>query len=463
MADPPGWTTGGSDRHTGPPRRDLVVVGLIGLLAVVVVVGGILTLVRDTPPFDDVPVARSEAPSPTPGDSTSTPTPSPLLTPTPTPTTTPIGEPVQLTGLARQVSAIRELPLRRKLRSRLLSEEVLADKISDLAFSEQNPKEVADTERLLVALRLAEPGFDLGGILEDLYREQVLGVYVPEERTLYVRRRGASSPAQQTTTAHEIVHALQDQSFNLAKLQARYEKQADAATAVLALVEGDAVLTQQLWAQEHLSAQEQQQAALDNGGGGEALARAPRYLRDSLFFPYVRGAYFVGDLYREGGFDAVDEALRNPPTSTEQILHPEKFRDRDEPVEVHVQGRPGDGWKKGAIYAFGEFDVRALFGELGSGTAYDVGEGWDGGEVRSWSDGRDTAVGSVLVFDSDEDAEEACEALPAWYAEVAGGREAGDGMYAGDRDHLAVRCGADRVFFGLAPTPQTARRLTAAP
>jgi hypothetical protein len=330
-----------------------------------------------------------------------------------------------------------------------------------LAFSEQDPQEIDDNERLLVALRLAPPDVDLGAILEDLYREQVLGVYVPEERTLYVRREGKASPAQRMTTAHEITHALQDQAFDLVKLQAKYEDDADASTAVLALIEGDAVLTQQLWAQEHLSPDEQQQAMTDSGGGGQALARAPAYIRAGLFFPYVRGGFFVAELHNNGGFAAVDEAFRDPPTTTEQILHPERYLDRDEPVEVRVTARPGKGWSPATTYAFGEFDVRELFTELGQQVAADAGEGWDGGEIRS--KGSDTAVGAVLAFDTPDDAAEVCDAVPQWYAEVAGGAETDGGLYAGDRDHLSVRCAPDTVRFGLAPTPQTARRMSASP
>lgn len=374
-----------------------------------------------------------------------------------------IGQPADLGGLPEEVAQIREIPLRRRLNSRLVSEGALADKVSELAFAEQDPEEVDDNEQLLVALRLAPEDFDLGSILEDLYREQVLGLYVPEEDTLYVRRRGKGSPGQQATTAHEITHALQDQQFDMVKLQKRHEDDADASLAVLSLIEGDAVLTQQLWAQTHLTSDEQQQAAMEGSGGGSALDRAPEYLRASLFFPYARGGFFVADLYRTGGYDAVNEAFRNPPTTTEQILHPDRYREGDERVEVSVGTKPGAGWKRATKYAFGEFDLREFFGALGEGRATAAGEGWDGGEIRSWSNGEDTAVGTVLAFDTPDDATEVCDALPEWYAEVAGGRQVDDGLYAGDRDHLAVACTATQVRFGLAPSPQTARRLAPSP
>ena len=374
-----------------------------------------------------------------------------------------IGRPTDLSELAQQVAQIRELDLRRRLRSRLVEPEELANKISALAFSDLNPKEVENDERLLVALRLAPEGFDLAQMTEDLYREQVLGVYVPEERTLYVGRRGEASPAQQTTTAHEITHALQDQTFDMVRLQKKYKDDADASLAVLSLIEGDAVLTQQLWAQEYLTTEQQQQAAMEGAGGGDALARVPDYLRAGLFFPYSRGSFFVADLYSSGGYDAVDAAFRDPPTTTEQILHPERYRERDEAVKVRVGNKPGAGWKHATTYAFGEFDLRELFGVLGSGTASVAGEGWDGGEVRSWSKGAATSVGAVLVFDTAADATEVCDAVPQWYAEVAGGREIGDGIYAGDGDHLAYECGGTQVRFGLAPARETARRLSAAP
>ena len=63
------------------------------------------------------------------------------------------------------------------------------------------------------------------------------------------------------------------------------------------------------------------------------------------------------------------------------------------------------------------------------------------------------------MFDSQADADEACAAVPDWYATVAAGAGTGNGAMKGDRDYLAYRCDGDAVFFALAPTGQTARDL----
>lgn len=436
-------------------------------LAVFAVAGGTIAFlwrsIQGVPEPQATDVAEAEPSDPEPAGEPSEPR-KPKRTPLkPRKPPKPIGQPIDLTDLAEQVSQVRALELRRDdLDSRLVSEEALADKISAIAFEEQDPGEVADTERLLIALRLATPDVQLASILEDLYREQILGLYVPEEHTLYVRSRGGGSPAERMTIAHEITHALQDQTFDLVNLQAEYEHDDDASLALLSLIEGDAILTQQLWAQRHLSADEMQDAAAD-AGSGDALARAPDYLRESLFFPYSTGGLFVAQLYREGGFDAVDAAFLDPPTSTEQIMFPDRYRDDDEPVKVTVEVRPGDGWRKAASYEFGAFDLDQLLQPLGDSTASEAADGWSGGAVRSWTRGNRTAVAAVLRFDSDDDAAQACAALPRWYVEVASGINIGDGTYQGDRDHFAFRCIGDGVHFALASRPETARKLTSAP
>lgn len=445
---------------TGPPRSHLLIVGLIALGTVILVAGIATLLLRSAASLGR---AQGELPPVVDGGTDEAKVPAPRVQRDRARRRDAPGQRIRIDRLARQVARIRGLPLREPLRSRALSSRALADKISDLAFSEADPEQVEADERLLVALRLAEPDFDLAAVSEQLYREQVLGVYVPEEGRLYVRKRGRASPAQQTTTAHEITHALQDQSFDIDRLQKRYEDRADSALAVLSLVEGDATLTQQLWAQEHLSAEELEEAFGDNSAGGSALDDAPSYLRASLFFPYAKGGAFVAALYREGGTQAIDAAFQDPPLTSEQILHPERYTERDDPVTVKVRTTPGRGWQRSARYQFGEFDVRELLRPLGADTAEAAAAGWDGGDIRSWTKGAGTAVAAVMAFDTQSDADEVCAALPDWYARVADGRSTGDQTLRGDRDAFAFRCNGDSVSFGLAPAPQTAWKLAGPP
>jgi hypothetical protein len=425
----------------------------------VLLVAGAAALVRTggDPPSDPVTTAVTPPPSP---DPTATPTATP--TPTPTPTRTPPATPVPgIDELLAQVSAIRGLEATRPLQSGAVSERELADIFSEIAFEELDPLEIEADERLLVALRLVPAGTDLLAVVEALYREQVVGLYVPRDEILYVRSAGGDlSPFERYTAVHEVVHALQDQRFGLEELRDLPDEHSDEALALLALIEGDAVLTQQLWSFAHQSDDDRGRLRAESLGiGGEALARSPRYIREALTFPYREGATFVQALYERGGFAAVDDAFAEPPSSTAQIYHPQRYFDGLAPVAVALPDTPGGGWEGPRTYSFGEFDLRELMAPLGSQTATTVGTGWAGGEVRAWQRDAATAVAVGFAFDTQQDADEACEAMPRWFSAVADATHTEPGLMSGDGDWMAWTCTALEVRFAVAPDGRLAQEL----
>jgi hypothetical protein len=119
--------------------------------------------------------------------------------------------------------------------------------------------------------------------------------------------------------------------------------------AVQALIEGDASLTEQFWLFENATDQDrkdiQQFAATYQS---PVYDSAPEYLKKDFLFPYREGQEFVQTLYDQDGFRSVDGAYQNPPVSTEQILHPEKYPD-DTPAEVNIpdlKALLGEGWRE---------------------------------------------------------------------------------------------------------------------
>jgi hypothetical protein len=66
------------------------------------------------------------------------------------------------------------------------------------------------------------------------------------------------------------------------------------------------------------------------------LAKAPLYIQESLLFPYTAGIRFQHKLYVELGQAAFPEVFRNPPVSSQQILHPELYRKGVKPTEPEV-------------------------------------------------------------------------------------------------------------------------------
>jgi hypothetical protein len=100
-------------------------------------------------------------------------------------------------------------------------------------------------------------------------------------------------------------------------------------------------------------------------------------LSETMIFPYLRGLVFCASLTNEGGWQALDEAYRNPPLSTEQVLHPEKFHTKpDLPTNVDL-GRlePGPGWTEVGRNVVGEMQLGVMLRRNGGKGA---AAGWDG-------------------------------------------------------------------------------------
>lgn len=138
------------------------------------------------------------------------------------------------------------------------------------------------------------------------------GYYSPKEKTLYLYDDLAGN-YQKGVLIHEMVHALQDQHFNLTKLKAELHRDkygSDADLALAALIEGDATLTM-----IEVLKKDQPKVA----GMLEAPLVKARNLHNA--FLYAQGARYVQALKEKGGWKSVDAAYRFPPRTTASILH----------------------------------------------------------------------------------------------------------------------------------------------
>jgi hypothetical protein len=140
-------------------------------------------------------------------------------------------------------------------------------------------------------------------------------------------------------------------------------------------------------------------------GGGKTLKSAPSIISETMTFPYLRGMVFCARLANEGGWKAVDEAYKNPPVSTEQILHPEKFRAKpDFPMLIDLgELRPGPPWKEVGRNVLGELQTQVMLGRQGASAA----AGWDGDRYAVF-EGSSGKLGLVWfsTWDTEDDARE---------------------------------------------------------
>jgi hypothetical protein len=166
------------------------------------------------------------------------------------------------------------------------------------------------------------------------------------------------------------------------------------------LIEGDAIMLQSLWAQSNLRQTDLAQLARNLAGSDDSLARVPLVVRTELLFPYIDGFNFVRQAYRQAGnnYAALDDLFKNPPESTAQLLHPEKYRNRVHPVDVYladIAARLGPDWRKVGSGVLGELDTRVVLEQWGTdrGEAARTASGWSG---DAWqvveNDGRSAIV-----------------------------------------------------------------------
>ena len=208
-----------------------------------------------------------------------------------------------------------------------------------------------------------------------LLTEQVAGYYDPATKVLYVVGAEGTGPGAVTpemitiTITHELVHALQDQYFPLDSLEKEHGDN-DRTSAVQAVIEGEAVFEQMsamLGGNNFAMAlpggwERVRQMIRDAQGTMPVFATAPMFIQESLLFPYLSGAEFVRHFKekRPGQMP-----FRPPPTSTKQVMHPDRFLDSlDVPTRVLFPKLEAGS----VVYEndLGEFETRLyLFQHLG--------------------------------------------------------------------------------------------------
>ncbi len=225
-------------------------------------------------------------------------------------------------------------------------------------------QEFEDAGISLAALGVLPSEIDLKKTYLALLGEQIGAFYDQHEKQLFTFSGQPLSASQnRVIMAHELTHALEDQHFDLSRLPIESKGNDDRVLAATALVEGDATLVMNRYMVGDLSTASIRDALASTlTTDVRQLASAPRYLRETLLFPYLRGQEFCDRLYSGGGWDALAEAFRHPPASSSQILHPERFlaHPREDPMEISLPDAELLGQKPVENNVLGEFGVRQL-------------------------------------------------------------------------------------------------------
>ena len=354
----------------------------------------------------------------------------PTLTPTATPSPTiPLSLLETLDIVQARTAELRGLELLEEVdRSFLARDELEAFLVADL--EEEDREDLLKVQQVMAILGLISQDTDLYQFFLDLYAEQILGLYDSETKQMYlIGEPDQFGPLAEVTLAHEYVHALQQQHFDIHALREAIEEDPEALDGLTALIEGDAYLHSFDYISAFLTPEEREQAFQGDDAGSSVSDAAPYAIQQFFLFP-LEGLAFVADLVRRGGQGAINDAFHRPPVTTEQVLHPEKYRQEEEAISVFLPdlaGALGAGWVQVDDQVLGEHFLRTYL-ETGTSkrAAAAAAAGWGGGRYLLLEGPEQQRLfAALIVWDTQTDAREFAAAVLAPLAGVPRQRYAG--------------------------------------
>lgn len=267
------------------------------------------------------------------------------------------------------------------------------------------------------------------------------GYYAVGQNRIVIVAEDRNAPViDEYVLVHELTHAAQDQHFDL---EAGYRNSTtlDGLNGRLGLLEGDANYVAYRY-QERCDGV-WQCVATPGSDGPTADFNVGIYLGG--YNPYSDGPSLVATLReRSGDWSAVNAAYTDPPVSSEQVIHPERYPD-DRPGPLTEPAGPEGDWELFGVERVGEAWLYAMLfyqdAEYGipvidRSTFFDVtggmddtynytsvpSEGWSNDELRMYAARSGDARGYTwtLAWDTERDAREFRDA----YLEVLAGHGA---------------------------------------
>jgi hypothetical protein len=293
----------------------------------------------------------------------------------------------QAGGIASQLATISGLKLRHPVPCDLITKDKVNEFLKKRVKEATTPDEIRAEELTLKKFGFVPPDFNLESTTIDLLTEQAAAFYDYDKKKLFVTE--TSTPETQSPVlAHELSHAIADQNFNLGKFIRQGRKSDDGATARLAIMEGQATWLMSEFLARQLGQSLKTTPALvkmmsalsDSSGQFPVFDSAPLYLRQTLIFPYTKGMLFQQAVVEHDGDAAFAEVFKNPPVSTQQILHPEKYFAGDKPTGPDLPDPKLPRSYKSLIGgSMGELDHEVLLEQYaGKAESEDLGPHWRG-------------------------------------------------------------------------------------
>ncbi len=318
-----------------------------------------------------------------------------------------------------EMSKILDLPILEPLKKSLRSKEQIRAYLIQEAKEDRTDAQRYADDKALEAFGLIPKGFPLDSFMLDVMTDQVAGLYDPKAKEFYIAN-WISIEDQKPVMAHELTHALEDQSFQIDKWIKAARPDDDAEMARDAVSEGSAMAAMVDYSlrDDHLGVR-----ALPDVSGlirahavaemdkDPKLSKAPGFIRDELLFPYLAGVSFTQQFLKaHTGWSDLKLIFENPPASTQQIMHPDLYMKDVKPVAVSLpdwKGVAPTDWKLLEENVLGEFGLDEVLKDyLGQARADALSSAWAGDRYAVFEDQttKQTPLVLRLTLDNDEDA-----------------------------------------------------------
>ncbi len=315
--------------------------------------------------------------------------------------------------IAVELTQISGMKLHHPVPCDFITKEKINDFLKKRVKEVAKPEEIRAEELTLKKFGLVPADFDLAKSTVDLLTEQAAAFYDYDRKKLFITE-STPSDTQEPVLAHELSHALADQSFNLARFIRQGRKSDDGASARMAVMEGQAT-----WLMSEFLARKSGQTLknspalvammsnLSESGAGQypVFDSAPLYERITLIFPYTKGMLFQNTVFERDNQEGFAEVFRKPPVSTQQILHPEKYFAGVKPTDPALPEQRLRGYKGLVGGSLGELEHAILLEQYaGKPRAAEISSHWRGSSFELLENTKAHRV--VLLYSSEWDSEE---------------------------------------------------------
>jgi hypothetical protein len=376
-----------------------------------------------------------------------------LVVPTPAaaqePSAAPSPAQLELEKVAQQVQAdiekLRETKFPQPVPVKLASKATLVEYLKKRQAIESSPEHDRFREECAKLLGLIPKDLDLESAMQSFLESQVAGFYDPPTKTFYIMD-GFDAELGRLIMSHELVHALDDQLYDLDGTAKRLGNDTDPTQAFWSVCEGSGTVTMTQWMTSHMAGLDPKALMEFQKLSSAGMENLPPYVWKPALAAYTCGMTFLQKAVpkKPRATDKVDpaapppptylkqleRAFREPPRSCEQVLHPEKYWNadaQDEPRAIEfVTEKLPDGWKVLGEDTLGELALDLLTTPVGERKGIDpdnlfalatltytnqAATGWGGDRLLLLGRGEARVLQLVTVWDSEKDANEFDAAL----------------------------------------------------